>query len=172
MTENTFEVDFRKRFEDYDHSISPGESNGDFTITFKETSKIIFVRTELPEVREYIKEPAPFYNARAAEIFRFSLNDPSVIPDYYAFIFRNNLTGKNEYLIIETAELLARLAKIPEKPDRNGYYELLMWALPDDGIFIANSVSAEGEWYLLGSGLWKGGDWDFSGYLNRWDPFY
>jgi hypothetical protein len=29
-------------------------------------------------------------------------------------------------------------------------------------------ISGEGEWYLIGSGLWEGTDRDFSVFYNRW----
>ena len=70
--------------------------------------------------------------------------------------------------------------KVPVKPDKSSYYKLLLWIFPGDFVLVANNISGEGEWYLLGglqskndpvSCQAKESERDLSSYFNRWDVF-
>ncbi len=66
------------------------------------------------------------------------------------------------------------MGEIPLRPGKGGFYNLLLWIFRDNFVFVASNLSGEGEWYLLGGlegggdCIARGGERDFSAYLNNW----
>lgn len=180
---NLFEKEFNKRFRNMGLAVSPVKNGKDFVISNNEGSKALLVRTEYPfddKEQEYLRYPAPFYHAEAVLFFRFTMSDSVYPPDIIIFIYENQVLKRTDFLIFKAAALKECLGKIPVKPDKSGYYNLLLWIFPGDFVFVANNISGEGEWYLLGglqskndpdSCLAKETERDLSQYLNRWDVF-
>jgi len=181
MENKIFETEFNIRFRNRGLKISSAASGNDFVISNDEGTKALLVRTVLPATDPdnlmHLHEPAPFYNAEAVLFFRFSISDSVYPPDHVVLIYENPALKRSDFLIFKTAGLEKRLGDMQIKPDRSGFYKLLLWIFPGDFIFAANDISGEGEWYLLGglsSGggadrtMAKGSERDFSAHLNRW----
>jgi len=183
MRKDPFITEFNKRFRRTGLSVSPVKNGKDFVISNNEASKVLLVRTEYPfndKEKEYLRYPAPFYKAEAVVFFRFALNNSVYPPDIIAFIYENQVLKRTDFLIFKAAALKECLGKVPVKPDRFGYYNLLLWIFPGDFVFVANNISGEGEWYLLGGleskndpvcFMAKESERDLSAHLNRWDVF-
>jgi hypothetical protein len=183
MRNNLFITEFNKRFRNTGLDVSPVKNGKDFVISNEKVSKALLVRTEYPfddKEQDYLRYPAPFYNAEAVVFFRFAVNDSVYPPDIIIFIYENQVLKRTDFLIFKATTLKECLGKIPVKPDKSGYYKLLLWIFPGDFVFVANNISGEGEWYLLGgleskndpaSCMAKESERDLSGYLNRWDVF-
>ena len=138
------------------------------------------MRTQYADDLMHLKEPAPFYKAEAVLFFRFAINDSVYPPDIIVFIYENQVLKRTDFLIFKATTLKDCLGKVPVKLDKSGYYKLLLWIFPGDFVFVANNISGEGEWYLLGGldnnigsydCMAKGSERDLSGYLNQWNVF-
>jgi hypothetical protein len=186
MTKNQelFKTEFTRRFRTTSLSISPTQNGKDFVISSNKVSKALLVRTEYPDVDTddlmHLKEPAPFYHAESVLFFRFTMSDAVYQPDFMVFTYENQVLKRTDFLIFKTTALEACLGNIPIKPDMSGYYKLLLWIFPGDFVFVANNLSGEGEWYLLGGlednigpsdCMANGSERDLSGYLNQWNAF-
>jgi len=183
MRKNPFITEFNKKFRNTGLAVSPVKNGKDFVISNNEASKVLLVRTEYPfddKEKEYLRYPAPFYKAEAVLFFRFAVNNSVYPPDIIVFIYENQVLKRTDFLIFKAATLKECLGKVPVKPDKSGYYNLLLWIFPGDFVFVANNISGEGEWYLLGGlqskndpvdCMAKESERDLSGYLNRWEVF-
>ena len=158
---NIFEEEFNRRYKGTNLQISPAGSGKEYVISNEEASKAILVRTEFScldgKTHMHERKPAPFLNVEAVVFFRFAIHDIVYPPDFFVFIYGNPESGRTDYLILRRDELNARLEKIPIRPDRQGFYNLLLWIFMKGFVFVASNLSGEGEWYLLG-GLEVGGD--------------
>jgi hypothetical protein len=183
MRKDLFITEFNKRFRNTGLAVSPVKNGKDFVISNEKVSKALLVRTEYPfddKEKEYLRYPAPFYRAEAVVFFRFAINDSVYPPDIIILIYENQVLKRTDFLIFKTVALKECLGKVPVKPDKSGYYNLLLWIFPGDFVFVANNISGEGEWYLLGglqskndpdNCMAKETERDLSRYLNRWDVF-
>jgi hypothetical protein len=181
MDKDIFQKEFMKRYKGTNLQISPAANGKDYIISNDAATKAFLVRTEFSCLDEkthmHERKPAPFLNAEAVVFFRFTLAEVIYPPDFIVFIYENKVLGRNDFLILRYEELKSHLYKIPLRPVTGGYNNLLLWIFPNGFVFAANNLSGEGEWYLLG-GLERGGDCmarggerDFSGYLNKWNNF-
>lgn len=180
---NLFEKEFNKRFRNKCLAVSPVKNGNDFVISNEKISKALLVRTEYPfddKEEEYLRYSALFYEAEAVLFFRFAISDSVYPPDIIVFIYENQVLKRTDFLIFKAATLKECLGKVPVKPDKSSYYKLLLWIFPGDFVLVANNISGEGEWYLLGglqskndpvSCLAKESERDLSSYFNRWDVF-
>jgi hypothetical protein len=186
MTRNKeiFRTEITRRFKNSDLTIASDKNGKDFVISNSKGSSELIVRTEFqctdPDDLMHLREPAPFYNAQAVLFFRFSFNDSVHPPDFIVFICENPILKRTDFLIFKAAVLKGFLAKVQIKPDKSGYNKLLLWIFRNDFVFVANNISGEGEWYLLGGldndigssdCMAKGSERDLSGYLNQWNAF-
>jgi len=180
-----FKEEFVKHLRSSQLTISPVKEGNDFVVSNEASSKSLLVRTVCPtlDMKDlmHLMEPAPFYNAQVIVYYRFMIDDPVYTPDLFIFCYENSVLKRNDFLIFRTHELLSRLLKIGLKPSRSGYYKLLVWIFRGDFVFVANNISGESEWYLLG-GLGRPGNGrentmasdterDLSRFLNRWGGF-
>ena len=100
-------------------------------------------------------------------------------PDFIVFIYENPVLKRTDFLIFKAAVLKECLAKVPIKPDKSGYYKLLLWIFPGDFVFIGKQYFPAKEngiclvvWPMEAIVIvaWrKDTERDLSGYLNRWD---
>jgi hypothetical protein len=181
MDKDIFQKEFTKRYKGTNLQISPARSGREYVISNEEASKALLLRTELSclDEEKYMHErrPAPFLHVEAVVFFRFTLANTVYPPDFIVLIFENPVFGRTDFLIFPREELKTRIEEIPLRPGKGGFYNLLLWIFRDNFVFVASDLSGEGEWYLLG-GLERGGDCmarggerDFSGYLNKWNNF-
>jgi hypothetical protein len=184
INKEIFKIEFSRRFKNTGLSVSMAENGKDLVLSGKKTLKALRIRTELPGVDAdaftHLREPAPFYNAEAVLFYKFTLYDSPYPPDYVVFIFENQVRKKTYFLIFKAVVLKECLEKVPVKPDKSGYFNLLLWIFRNDFVFVANNLSGEGEWYLLGGldndvgssdCMAKGDERDWSEHMNRWNIF-
>jgi hypothetical protein len=179
MNRNIFEEEFNRRYKGTYLKLSQSGSGKEYVISNEEASEALLVRTEFSclDGKTYMHErkPAPFLNAEAVVFFRFCLADVFYPPDFIVFIYGNPVLGRTDFLIFRYEELKARLQEIPLRPGKEGFYNLFLWIFMNGFVFVASNLSGEGEWYLLGGlegvgdCLARGGERDFSGYLNNWE---
>jgi hypothetical protein len=179
-----FKTEITRRFKNSDLTISSDKNGKDFAISNSKVKSDFLVRTEFqcsdPDELMHLRYPAPFYNPQAVLFFKFTLNDSVYPPDFIVFMYENPVLKRTDFLIFKTSVLKECLAKVPIKPDKAGCNKLLLWVFRGDFIFVANNISGEGEWYLLGGldnnndpscCMAKGNERDLSGYLNQWNAF-
>lgn len=174
MKKCVFESEFSNRFGRNGFKITPFGDVGDFLISKRKIPGTLFVRTLFPvekEASDIIRCPSPEYNVEAVLYFSLIIGNADYVQDYIILIYENPVQKRTDFLIIKTVELLNRLRKMSEISYSSDIYTLLIWIFPGDFVFAATDLSGEGEWYLLGSGLAKGSERDFSEFLNCWDEF-
>lgn len=88
------------------------------------------------------------------------------------FNFQNETSGKTEFIIVETTDLIKKFAEMSKLPNSDGNYKMIIYAVSDNLILDATEISAEGEWYFVGGRMGENTKWDFSQYLNRWDEIF
>jgi len=133
MRKNPFITEFNKKFRNTGLAVSPVKNGKDFVISNNEASKVLLVRTEYPfddKEKEYLRYPAPFYKAEAVLFFRFAVNNSVYPPDIIVFIYENQVLKRTDFLIFKAATLKECLGKVPVKPDKSGYYNLLYGSSP------------------------------------------
>jgi hypothetical protein len=178
MNSNIFEQEFNRRYKGTNLKLSRVGRGKEYVISNEEVSKVLLVRTEFSCLDEKMlmheRRPAPFLNAEAVVFFKFRIDDLVYPPEFIVFIYDYHVLGRTDFLIFRYEELKARLRAIQLRPDKGGYYNLLLWIFINGFVFVATNLSGEGEWYMLG-GLQGGGDCmarggerDFSTYLNNW----
>ena len=154
-----------------DVSTVPGRT--DYVVSACNTEKAVLIRNciplELPEQESGFRLPAPHYNVQAVAFYRIRLTDEAYLPDACVLTYYNGVTCRNYHIPIKTTRLLERLSAVNEMPDKTGCFRGLLWIFEETQIFLANGIGLEGEWYLLGSGLWKDTERDLSFFLGRWN---
>jgi hypothetical protein len=181
MDKDIFQKEYSRRYYGTNLQISPAANGKDFIISNDAASKAFLVSIEFScldgKTHIHERKPAPFLNAEAVVFFRFSLADVVYPPDFIVLIYENPVFGRTDFLIFPREKFKAQIEEIPLRPGKGGFYNLLLWIFRDNFVFVASDLSGEGEWYLLGglqSGgdcMAKGGERDFSDYLNKWNNF-
>jgi len=144
----------------------------DYVVVNEKHSQAFLLRMVYPDQKSlaiYGRLPSPSHNCEVSAHYSFTADDPIYPPDYMGFAWRNQVKLTTDFLFIKTEELKVRLELISGESGVAPTSKVLLWIFPDDFVFVASDLSGEGEWFLLGSGLARNGDRDFSKYLNRWE---
>lgn len=146
--------------------------DNDYVITNNHIPRSSLVRVINPDKRSlaiYGRKPHSSHKCEVSVHYNFNSEDLVYPPDIMVFAWRNQVMMRTDFLIIKREELIKKLRLISGESGQNPESKLLLWVFPNDFVFVASHLSGEGEWYLLGSGLARNGDRDFSQYINRWD---
>ena len=178
--EGLFKAEFNRRYKSSDLTVYSAPNWKDYIITNESASKIMIVTMvyeDYFDIRQHKRFPPPQYSAEAVILFRFRIDDSEFTPNVLSFIYENPVLKRTEFLNIRSTNIKEILQGISGKPWKARVYEIILWVFPDDFLFVANNLSGEGEWYLLGGldnhndnscCMAKGSERDLSGYLNQW----
>ena len=142
-----------------------------YSIANKERSKTVEVQilTPVSYLPEKNLDPSNIETACSfsipADIFSWKV-------DFLIFGYQKGNSDQTSFLIVQALELRTRFETLKKVPESDGSYEMTIYAGSDDYILDATNISAEGEWYFFGGRIGKGTKWDYSMYLNQWNPLF
>ena len=151
--EGLFEAEFNRRYKSSETTITRAPNWKDYIISDASASKIMIVTMvyeDYSDIHQHKRFPPPHYNAEAAVLFRFRIDDSEFTPNVLSFAYDNPVLKRTELMNIRSTEIREILHRTSGKPGKAQVYEIILWVFPGNFLFLANNLSGEGEWYLLG----------------------
>jgi len=143
------------------------DKEGDIVITNQEKTKALPIKVISP-IKYFPGKKLTPYGIEIACLFHIQAVELQTKP-LLIFNFQNETSGKTEFIIVKTTDLIKKFAELSKLPNSNGSYKMMIYALSDNLILDATDISAEGEWYFVGGRMGENTKWDLSQFLNRWD---
>ena len=113
----------------------------DIVITNQNETKVLPIKVIYPTKYFPGKKLAP-YGIETACLFHILAIELHTKP-LLIFNFHNETSGKTEFIIVETTELIKKYAEMSKLPNSNGRYNMMIYALSDNLILDATDISAE-----------------------------
>jgi len=142
----------------------------DIVITNQDETNVLPIKVICP-IKYFPEKKLTPHGIETACLFHIQTIELQTKP-LLIFSFQNETSGKTEFMIVKTSDLINKFTELSKLPNCNGSYKMMIYALSDNLILDATDISAEGEWYFVGGRMVENTKWDLSLYLNRWDEIF
>ena len=105
---------------------------------------------------------------KAIGYFKLKFPPDNQRPNFYIFAFSNINDSNIQFVIAPSNELADRFKKRNLHIDNDQRIEFKLWLLPNNQVFDASNLGAEGEYWFIGGKMAENTIMDYTKYLNNW----